>query len=470
MSDIVTKVDILDKNGALLNTAHRYCRHPILVLPRLLPIEINENGTYPVPHGFAGYGQIRVAVDPLKETSLLITENGTYQAPPGTVFTSVTVNVTDAVTGDHTCKYTTTVVPPTCSSVGYTRHVCTICGNTVLTDHLPALDHSYVNGACTVCGALDPNVTPDGDAYDFTLTVGETFTLVHSGETPSVEHPNFLSYIDNGTYLRFTATAAGTGEVRLSRNGSLLALYSVCVTAVASGGDTHIHTYTDTVKAPTCNDPGYTTHTCTVCGYSFRDSEKAALGHRYVAVVTAPTCTDGGYTTNTCSICGNSFINLHTAPLGHVFEDENGSRDTCRYCGAPKPEEPETPGDGGGDPDEGGTTTCTHSYTSTVTPATCTEGGYTTHTCSLCGHSYISDETDPNGHNLSGEWVTVTEPTCTAKGSQQTNCLNCGETVTRSIDPLGHTWRYYEDTNASSGWSRECTRCYEIEEDVSYDA
>ena len=51
-----------------------------------------------------------------------------------------------------------------------------------------------------------------------------------------------------------------------------------------------------------------------------------------------------------------------------------------------------------------------HSYEAVVTAPTCTEGGYTTYTCT-CGDSYVADETDALGH----EW----------KG---TSCDRCGET------------------------------------------
>lgn len=40
------------------------------------------------------------------------------------------------------------------------------------------------------------------------------------------------------------------------------------------------HSYTDMVKAPTCEEQGYTSHTCE-CGYSYNDNETAALGHDY---------------------------------------------------------------------------------------------------------------------------------------------------------------------------------------------
>ena len=42
-----------------------------------------------------------------------------------------------------------------------------------------------------------------------------------------------------------------------------------------------------------------------------------------------------------------------------------------------------------------------HSYTAVVTEPTCTEGGYTTYTCS-CGDSYVADETPALGHDWKG--------------------------------------------------------------------
>ena len=41
----------------------------------------------------------------------------------------------------------------------------------------------------------------------------------------------------------------------------------------------------------------------------------------------------------------------------------------------------------------------THTYTPTVTAPTCTEQGYTTYTCTLCGDSYVADYVDALGHS-----------------------------------------------------------------------
>ena len=47
-----------------------------------------------------------------------------------------------------------------------------------------------------------------------------------------------------------------------------------------------------------------------------------------------------------------------------------------------------------------------HQYEAVVTAPTCTEGGYTTYTCSVCGDSYVDDHTDALGHDFQ---VTVVE-------------------------------------------------------------
>ncbi|MBE6932307.1 MAG: hypothetical protein E7464_02865, partial [Ruminococcaceae bacterium] len=50
---------------------------------------------------------------------------------------------------------------------------------------------------------------------------------------------------------------------------------------------------------------------------------------------------------------------------------------------------------------------CEHSYEAVVTDPTCTEGGYTTYTCSKCGESYVADETAKLGHKYKDGICTV---------------------------------------------------------------
>ena len=55
--------------------------------------------------------------------------------------------------------------------------------------------------------------------------------------------------------------------------------------------------------------------------------------HDYRAVVTPPTCTEQGYTTHTCSICANTRRDSYTDPQGHDYVDGY-----CERCGAEDPD------------------------------------------------------------------------------------------------------------------------------------
>ena len=90
----------------------------------------------------------------------------------------------------------------------------------------------------------------------------------------------------------------------------------------------------------------------------------------------------------------------------------------------------------------------THEYSAVVTAPTCTEQGYTTYTCTICGDSYVTDYTEATGHSHE---AVVTDPTCTEQGYTTYICA-CGDRyVTDYTDALGHDW------NGAS-----CTRCGEL--------
>ena len=69
---------------------------------------------------------------------------------------------------EPTYTYTVTVVPPTCTEVGYTLHTCNEDpSKSYKTDFTDVLDHNYVDGYCTMCGAKDNSYHPSyGDNYD----------------------------------------------------------------------------------------------------------------------------------------------------------------------------------------------------------------------------------------------------------------------------------------------------------------
>ncbi len=81
-----------------------------------------------------------------------------------------------------------------------------------------------------------------------------------------------------------------------------------------------------------------------------------------------------------------------------------------------------------------------HSYTAVVTAPTCTEKGYTTHTCA-CGDSYVDTYVDALGHAWDNGKVTK-EPTETETGVKTFTCTRCGETRTETMPVIPHVHSY----------------------------
>lgn len=154
--------------------------------------------------------------------------------------------------------------------------------------------------------------------------------------------------------------------------------------------------------------------------------------HQYASIVTAPTCTEQGYTTHTCTLCNDSYVDTYTDALGHSYGEwtviqaaactmDGTKRKECANCDHYADETIPSIG---------------HSYESVVTAPTCTEGGYTTHTCTICGESYSDNPVEPLGHSWDDETAVVK------------NCTVCGfrfEGYEITLD-IGEVWE------ASSVW------------------
>ena len=92
-----------------------------------------------------------------------------------------------------------------------------------------------------------------------------------------------------------------------------------------------------------------------------------------------------------------------------------------------------------------------HSYTAVVTAPTCTEKGYTTHTCA-CGDSYVDTYVDALGHAWDNGKVTK-EPTETETGVKTFTCTRCGETKTEVIPATGSVDVTEMFTDVSHSWA-----------------
>ena len=151
---------------------------------------------------------------------------------------------------------------------------------------------------------------------------------------------------------------------------------------------------------PTCTKTGVKTYTCTDSGCGETKIEViASLGHSWntATVTTEPTCTTTGVKSSTCARCDTVKTETVKA-LGHSYgewiidlnptETETGLKhrvcSTCQDC-----EELVIAVLGH-----------THNYTSVVTPPTCNNDGYTTHTC-VCGEYYVDSYREKLDHSYS---------------------------------------------------------------------
>ena len=233
------------------------------------------------------------------------------------------------------------------------------------------------------------------------------------------------------------------------------------------------------------SNPSQHTRTCSKC------SDAETVNCTFDDVVTDPTHLAGGYTTHTCPDCGYSYQDSETDPVDHTYGawthkegTEGADSKHVRTC---------TENDGGSEE-----ASCT--FTDEVVDPTCTEKGYTKHTCSDCGYSYNDTEVDALDHAW-GEWThvegtegadaqhtrvcandaahveteacsfekqeTSVAPTCTEDGHDDFKCSVCGYEYSVTVpataedgDHTGVVTRYYAPTETEEGrWERYCVDC-----------
>lgn len=173
------------------------------------------------------------------------------------------------------------------------------------------------------------------------------------------------------------------------------------------------HTYKNKVISVGCTTTGYTLHECSTCGYATYDTYVAAKGHTYTSKVTAATCSARGYTTYTCSACGDSYKDAYTSATGsHSYGSWSAIKSSCtleiqrRKCNNCSYYETKS------------VTKSAHKYNATVTAPTCTQAGYTTNKCSVCGDTYTNNAKAKLGH-AAGSAITENSvaATCSTQGS-----------------------------------------------------
>ena len=319
----------------------------------------------------------------------------------------------------HIHNYVASVVQPTCTQPGYTLYKCA-CGDSYQENEVAEKGHNFryalhtaptetaagrITGICTRCYATEIILIPQLNSQDYQYEVINQPTCVAAGSA------------------KFTWVEAAYGQ------------YSFTVTI-----PTISHQYSDVITNPTCTENGFTTHTCIVCGYTFQDTYVEPNGHLFAnSVVTLPpTFQMTGQLRAACSACGFTTIIILPKINTWDYNREMVIASTCSNEGLDRFTWKTTIyGEHSFDLVVERTN---HNYTGVVTSPTCTEAGYSTYLCSVCGDRVIQDQTEPLGHSY-GDWEIRKQPTCTLDGIKLQECNRCGNVITEEIQATGHNYQ-----------------------------
>ena len=349
----------------------------------------------------------------------------------------------------------------TCDRDAVYRARCTYsgCGTSdIITRPSTALGHSFP----------EENYISDGNAtceQDGTKTArcvrygsgGCQETHTKTDEGSALEH-DFLEadYVPNGDA---TCEQDGTKTARCVRYGSGGCQETRTKADVGSalGHDFPEENYISDGNA-TCEQDGTKTARCVRYGSGdcrethTKTDEGSVLGHRFLEADYVPngdaTCEQDGTKTAKCIRYGSGGCReTHTktdtgSALTHLPVNDQGYPPTCTdagltdgsHCGREGCDKIFTP--------QASIDPTGHSYTSVVTPPTCTEDGYTTHTCAVCRHRYTSDITARLSHYY-GEW------TPQESGTHLAPCRrSCGHRGTAACAALPYTLRTADTEDA----------------------
>ena len=305
-----------------------------------------------------------------------------------------TVNLTENTTlyaqweDNHSLTKVINKKDATCTEDGYTGDtVCAICGKEITKgETIQAKGHTEVIDA-----RVEPTCTEPGKTEGKHCSVCNE-VLVAQEVIPATGHTE-------KTVVGKPATCTETGltdGISCSVCGTVIKAQEVIPAKGHSWNEGEITT------APTCENAGVKTYTCTVCNATKTEAVDAT-GHTPVEVAEQPaTCTEAGHTAGTkCSVCDAILSGMEEIPAtGHTEVIDAAKAPTCTETGL-------------------------------------TEGKH----CSVCNTVLVAQKEIPaKGHT---EVIDpVVEPTCTKPGKTEgKHCSVCNEIIVpqTEIPAKGHT-------------------------------
>ncbi|MDD6527412.1 MAG: InlB B-repeat-containing protein [Oscillospiraceae bacterium] len=273
---------------------------------------------------------------------------------------STDINLTDLSEGTHTLKIIA-------ANINYSKVIATKTFTVVKPSY--TITFNANGGSCSTSNK--------------TVKYGSTY-----GTLPT---PTRAGYTFDGWYTAATGGTKITSSTKVTATGNqTLYAHWMCN-----------HSYTSqTVTAATCNSTGTKKYTCKTCGNTYTETiAKNANNHTggtELKNAKSATCTEAGYTGDTCCKGCSAVItkgSVIPATGSHSFgawkqtkaptcTAKGEKTRTCSVCGKTETLAVDK---------------IAHTYTATVTEATCTEDGKTVYTCS-CGDTY-SEGIPAKGHH-----------------------------------------------------------------------
>lgn len=261
----------------------RYCIHCSAYETETIP-KLSEGHT----HDYSGKEEI------IKEPSC--TEEGSKKIyclnPDCGEYTVVSIDIIDHIAGEWEITD-----PATCTKSGTKVKKCTKCGKVLESAIIDMIAHTYVD---TV---TDPTPSSQGYTTHKCSKCGYSYVDTYV----DYEAPHVHDYSGREEIIS-NATCKAEGSKKVYCTGEDCNEYTIVIIPKAD----HVSGDWETIEPATCTKSGTRVKKCTVCDKILETEFIEMIPHTFVDTVTDPTPTSQGYTTHKCSMCGYSYVDNYT--------------------------------------------------------------------------------------------------------------------------------------------------------------